>query len=63
MNVFKHAWLWLRMTRRVGAYGYARKNGYTDQEARAYSDLHLPPTPDDVAFEEARRKRHRANSN
>jgi hypothetical protein len=50
MNVFKRPYLWLRMTRRYGAYKYAKEHGYSEDSALAYMNYHFPPTADDIAY-------------
>jgi hypothetical protein len=56
MNLFKKVWLFLRTSRRVGAFQRAREKGISIEQARAYSDRLYPPTPHEVAHEERLRR-------
>ena len=45
--------LFLRASKRLGAYKHAKKARFSDAEARAYSDTIYPPTEADLAYEAA----------
>jgi hypothetical protein len=58
MNPLRRLWLFLRVSRRIGAFEQALKNGMSIEQARAYSDNRYPPTPDEAAYEENLRRKH-----
>ena len=62
VNLLKKAWLNLRIARRLGAFGRARKNGMSVEEARAYSDGLYPLTAEEAAYEEFLRQKEMRNS-
>ncbi len=51
MNPLKRLWLTLRISRRVGAFARAMKDGMSGEQARAYSDSLYPPTRAELAYE------------
>jgi hypothetical protein len=59
VGLFGDAKLKLRMSKRVGAFVRARKQGMSAEEARAYSDNLYLPTEEDIAYEERVRQRDR----
>jgi hypothetical protein len=61
MGLFKRLRLKARYTQRLGAYVRARQQGMTDEQARLQVDQVYPPTPDDLRYEEERRKASRRN--
>ena len=51
MNLFKKIKLYLRASKRLGAFAQAKKKGYTTAEARTLSDNLYPPTKEDLEYE------------
>jgi hypothetical protein len=51
MSVFRTLRVRRNMVQRLGAYRRAREQGFTDEQARSYSDQLYPPTADDLAYE------------
>jgi hypothetical protein len=56
VHLFKEAKLSLRAARRLGAFKRARRQGMSIDQARNYSDIRHPPTPDDIAYEQKLRE-------
>ena len=56
MNPLRKFWLMLRMSRRLGAFKRARRDGMSVEQARVYSDRLYPPTPAEAAYEEKLRR-------
>jgi hypothetical protein len=51
VGYFNDLRLFVRATKRLGAFVRAERAGLAKEQARAYSDRLYPPTADDIAFE------------
>jgi len=62
MNIFRRAWLKLRIAWRARTFEQGRKMGMTKEEALRYANDMHPLTPVEAAYEEEMRQKNKVSN-